>query len=159
MSLEFKRLTEVEKSDITDLMNNELVRKHMPLLTDEFTEEDCEKFVATKEKHWSDFGFGLWAFMVDNQFAGWGGIQYENSEADLALVLHPKYWGFGKAIYREIINKAFHESGVKSVTVLFPPTRTRVAGLLQLGFEEDGELEINNEPFIRYRLNNPAELN
>jgi [ribosomal protein S5]-alanine N-acetyltransferase len=41
---------------------------------------------------------------------------------------------------------------LESVTILFPPTRTRIKGILRLGFQEDGEVEIEGERFIRYRL-------
>lgn len=152
MHIEFKRLTEVEKSEIIELMNNQLVRRQMPLLTDNFSESVCDEFITAKERLWIEYGYGPWAFIVNGKFAGWGGLQPENGEADLALVLHPNYWGIGKVLYNEIISRAFGEMGLKSVTVLFPPTRTRIKGLLRLGFKEDSELEVGNERFIRYRL-------
>jgi len=152
MNIEFKRLTEVKKSDIIELMNNQLVRRQMPLLVDEFNESICDEFIAGKEQLWAEHGYGPWAFFADNQFAGWGGLQPENGEADLALVLHPNYWGIGKKIYKEIVKRAFDSMNLKSITVLFPPTRTRVKGLLRLGFKKDSELEVNGERFIRYRI-------
>jgi len=152
MNVEFKKLGDIEKSKIVDLMNNALVRKQMPLLRGDFNEIDCDKFITSKEQMWEKHGYGPWAFIVNNEFAGWGGIQPDNGEADLALVLHPTYWGMGKALYKEIINRAFNELGLNSVQVLFPPSRTRIKGLLRLGFKKEIELEIGNERFIRYRL-------
>ena len=152
MHIEFKRLTEVDKSEIVELMNNPLVRRHMPLTKDNFSESDCDRFIAAKEQLWAEYGYGPWAFVVDDQFVGWGGIQPEGEEADLGLVLHPDHWGLGQALYDEIIERAFGEMGFESVTVLFPPTRTRIKGLLRLGFKQDGELEVGGERFIRYRL-------
>ena len=135
-------------------MNHPLVRKQMPLLTGEFDQQACLEFVAAKEQLWDQFGYGPWAFVIDGQFAGWGGLQPEDGEADLALVLHPDYWGIGKTLYREIISKAFNEMELESVTVLFPPTRTRISGFLRLGFQKDGEVEVGKHRFIRYRLKN-----
>lgn len=126
MKIEFKHLGEIEKSNIIDLMNNALMRRQMPLLKGHFTEIDCDKFVASKEQMWKEHGYGPWAFVIDHQFAGWGGIQPDQGEADLALVLHPDYWGMGKILYKEIISKAFDELGLNSVQVLFPPSRTRI---------------------------------
>ena len=157
MSLQFKRLTQVNQQAIIDLMNNPLVRRQMPLLQGEFTEADCDKFVAAKEALWEAHGYGPWVFTEGNVFAGWGGLQYEAGEADLALVLHPDYWGHGKELYRLIIEKAFNELGIESIQVLFPPSRTRVQGLLRLGFQQETELEIGGETFIRYRLNKPID--
>ena len=74
-----------------------------------------------EKKQWQDHGYGPWAFLVDNKFAGWGGLQYEDGDADLALVLHPQYWGFSKKIFNEIIRRAFNEMGMESITILFPP--------------------------------------
>ncbi|MEM7550778.1 MAG: GNAT family N-acetyltransferase [Bacteroidota bacterium] len=155
MNIQFKRLTEIDKSLIIELMNNPLVRRQMPLLKGEFTESDCDKFVAAKEQLWVEHGYGVWAFIIDDQFAGWGGLQAEDGETDLALVLHPDYWGVGRTLYKEIIDRAFGEMGLGSVVVLFPPSRTRIKGFLRLGFRKDREIEIGNEKFIRFRLNNP----
>ena len=83
---------------------------------------------------------------------GWGGLQPEEGKADLALVLHPDDWGMGKLLYDKIIERAFSEMGFTSITILFPPSRTRLKGILRLGFEPDGEITIGGERFIRYRL-------
>ena len=155
MNVEFKNLGEIDKSNIIDLMNNPLVRRQMPLLKGDFDEDDCANFVASKERLWKEHGYGPWAFVIDGQFAGWGGIQPEDGEADLALVLHPEYWGMGKVLYKEIIRRAFDELGVNSVQVLFPPTRTRIKGLLRLGFKKEKEVQMGNEQFIQYKLYNP----
>lgn len=157
MQIEFKRLNEVDRAGIIDLMNNPLVRRQMPLTSDHFSEADCEGFIAGKERLWAEHGYGPWAFVVDGKFAGWGGLQPEEGEADLALVLHPDAWGLGKPIYDEIMRRAFGEMGFESVTILFPPSRTRVKGILRLGFQPDGEVEIGGERFIRYRLRRPVE--
>ena len=79
-------------------------------------------------------------------------MQYESGDAELGLVLHPDYWGAGKIIYNEIIKRAFGEMKLESVIILFPPTRTRIKGILKLGFQVDGEVEIEGEQFNRYRL-------
>jgi hypothetical protein len=153
MKLEFKNLNDIEKSKIIDLMNNKLVRRQMPLLKGNFTAKDYNLFLQSKETMWKDHGYGPSAFIINNEFAGWGGIQPEQGEVDLALVLHPDYWGFGKVLYQKIIHLAFEEFGFDSIQVLFPSTRTRIKGLLSLGFVEDSKLEIRNEQFTRYVLN------
>lgn len=152
MDIAFRRLTDVSAADIIDLMSHPLVRRQMPLSRDNFGPRECEAFVAAKERLWSEHGYGPWAFLIDGRFAGWGGLQPENGEADLGLVLHPDYWGAGRALYDAIMARAFGEMGFESVTVLLPPTRTRVGALRRLGFRRDGALTIENQRFIRYRL-------
>lgn len=156
MTVVFKRLSEVDKSDIIDLMNNPRVRRHMPLANGRFGAAECDEFIAAKERLWKDYGYGPWALLTGGKFVGWGGLQPEGDEVDLALVLHPNYWGIGKLFYKEIISHAFGSLGFKSVTALLPPTRARVRGLLLLGFKREGEVEIAGERFIRYRLNAPS---
>ena len=157
MRIEFKRLTEVDKSDIIELMTHPLLRKHMPLLGDIFDEAACDAFITGKEKLWTEHGYGPWAFIIDDHFVGWGGLQPEEGDADLGLVLHPRHWGKGKAIYDRIIERAFGTMGSESITVLLPPTRIHVKGLQRLGFEPDGEVEYLDERFIRYRLHAPPK--
>ena len=156
MDIELRRLTEVSTADIVELMNQPALRRYMPLLGEGFSDADCDEFVSAKESLWREHGYGPWGFYLDGQFAGWGGLQPENGEPDLALVLHPRFWGMGRRFFNEITSRAFGEMGFETVTALLPPSRTRVKGLTRLGFYPDGELEVNGERFIRYRLDAPV---
>jgi RimJ/RimL family protein N-acetyltransferase len=157
MKLEFKRLRDIDCSEIIALNTNRLVMRQMPLSDDHFDEDECRKWVEGKERQWEQHGYGPWAFLIDGEFAGWGGFQYEDGDADLGLVLHPNYWGAGILIYDEMIKRGFEEMGFESVTILFPPSRTRIKGILKLGFQPDGEVEIGGERFIRHRLYAPQK--
>lgn len=154
--IEFRRLPEVDPKDLIGLMNDPLVRRHMPLARGAFGLAECARFVAAKERLWAEHGYGPWAFIIDGEFAGWGGLQPEGDEVDLGLVLRPRHWGAGRALYERILAVAFGEMRLPSVTILLPPSRVRVSGVLQLGFHEDGEVEIAGARFIRYRLMAPG---
>ncbi len=156
MRIEFRRLPDVDRAAIVELMNHPLVRRHMPLARGEFGPAECEAFVAAKERLWEEHGYGPWAFVIDGEFAGWGGIQPEGGEADVGLVLHPKHWGAGRALYERILAYAFDELGVGSVIALLPPSRTRIRGLKKLGFRPDGEIRLAGERFLRFRLTAPG---
>lgn len=155
MHVEFRRLTEVPLDDLVELFNHPGVRRHMPLAKDRFTTETCARFVEAKERMWTEHGYGPWAFFVNGEFAGWGGLQPEGADADFGLVLHPRFWGLGYTLAREILARAFAEAGHESVIVLLPPTRTRVRALQRMGFVEDGEAVVGGERFIRYRAHRP----
>jgi len=152
LQIEFTRLSDIDPAEIVALHAHPLVRRHMPLADDHFGDAECRAWVRGKESQWQEHGYGPWAFVLDGEFAGWGGLQCEGGDADLGLVLHPRYWGTGKAIYDEIIRRAFAEMAFESVTVLLPPSRTRVRAMLRLGFQLDGEVELARQRFIRYRL-------
>lgn len=148
----FKRLTEVNLEALVDMMNDPDVRRHMPLARDGFTVDDAKRFVAIKEQIWENTGYGPWAFMLNGELVGWGGLQPEGADVDVGLVLRPAYWGAGKVLYKQILAYAFGTLGLDSVIALLPPSRTRVAGLRRLGFVEDGEVVLGAERFNRYRL-------
>lgn len=156
MQIELQRLGRVAIPDLVALFNHPEVRRHLPLARGTFTAETCERFVAAKERLWAEHGFGPWAFVVDGAFAGWGGLQPEDGDADLGLVLHPRHWGIGPELCREVLRRAFEEMGLASVIVLLPPSRTRMRAILRFGFRPDGEVEIGSERFLRYRLANPG---
>lgn len=151
-NVEFKRLGEICADSIIELMNDPAVRRHLPLARGHFGVSECESFVAVKERMWADKGFGPWAFVLNDEFIGWGGLQPEGEDVDVGLVLCRKHWGGGPALTRRILTYAFEELAVDSVIALLPPSRTRVAALRRAGFLEDGEILIEDQRFVRYRL-------
>mgnify|MGYP005698787257 CR=1 FL=1 len=151
-NIKFVKLSTIEEDDLIQLMNNERVGRLLPLLTKEFTKEDCREFILEKKKMWDEFGYGPFAFVINGEFAGWGGLQPENGDADFALILHPRFWGWGKRIFTKVKDWAFEELDIDSITVLFPLTRKNSKVLLRFGFFEDGNLSINNYKFNRFRL-------
>lgn len=147
-----KPLSQIKRSDMLALMNNPLVRKHMPLLKGYFNKTDFQAFISAKNQLWQTHGYGPRAFVINGHFAGWGGLQPQDGEVDLALVLHPDYWGLGHVLYQQMMHMAFSDMGLKSITILIPPTRTQIKGLIRLGFKKETDVLIKNERFIKYRL-------
>jgi len=149
----FVPLSDVAEDDIVALMTNPEVGKQMPLLAGGFSREICRTFLDAKKRMWEEHGYGPWAFLINGEFAGWGGLQPEQGDADFALVLHPRFWGWGRKIFAKIKNLAFTEMGLESFTVLFPPSRLNARAIARLGFVKDGQLMIDGAEFMRYRLN------
>lgn len=156
MEIAFRRLPDIPPRDLVALMNHPSLRRHLPLLRDAFTATDAARFVAAKEALWAEHGYGPWAIVVDGTFVGWGGLQPENGDPDLALVLHPDHWGLGAPISRRIIAEAFERWHFESVTALLPPSRIRRGAMQRLGFVPDGGIELHGERFLRFRLHGPT---
>lgn len=150
--IEFVHLSEVREEDIIQLMNNERTARYLPLRRGEFTREDCRAFLAAKQRFWDENGFGPWAILIAGCFAGWGGLQPSEGDADFGLVLHPKYWGWGRRIFERVKEEAFGPMGLDSITVLLPPVRHHTGAIARLGFARDKDVEIDGEVFLRYRL-------
>ena len=147
-----KRLPEVDPAALIELMNDVDVRRHMPLAKSHFGRLECERFVAAKEQIWKEQGYGPWAFVLGQDFLGWGGLQPEGDDVDMGLVLRRAHWGAGRTLCDRILRYAFQELDLDSVITLLPLSRSRVAGLSRLGFREDGRVKIDGETFRRFRL-------
>lgn len=119
-------------------MQTPQLREHMPLLHARFSEEDCRDFLRAKARLWEGHGYGPSAFLIDGEFAGWGRLQPEAEEADFALVLHPRFWGWGFAIWNLVRTQAFRDTDIQSIIALLPTSRTRPGVIKQLGFVPDG---------------------
>jgi len=154
--IKFVHLHEVKEEQIVELMNNKLVGKQLPLLTGGFSAAACKEFLKAKKQLWDQHGYGPWAFIINDEFAGWGGLQPENGEADFALILHPNYWGWGRKIFNKVKDRAFNQMNLNSITILFPPSRQNSKAIIRLGFVEDGQLVVDGENFMRYRLSKPT---
>ena len=152
MTLERKPMSQIPLVNWLELLNHPLVRRHMPLATEAFTESSCAGWIAGKERLWATHGFGPQAFLWSGEFVGWGGYQPEGDDADLGLVLHPKHWGLGIPIVKAMLEEGFLRFGFQSVIVLLPPTRTRLLPLSRLGFQRDGTVEWGGVQFMRFRL-------
>ena len=153
--IKFVHLDKVEEQKIIDLMNDEMVGRHLPLLAGGFSTEDCRAFLKAKKQLWNEYGFGPWAFLIKDEFAGWGGLQSEHGEADFALVLHPKFWGWGRKIFNKVKDQAFNKMNLSSLTILLPPNRQNSKAVTRLGFIEEGELNVEGELFLRFRFAKP----
>ncbi|WP_205032083.1 GNAT family N-acetyltransferase [Hwanghaeella grinnelliae] len=148
----FAPLQDIAEEDLIALMNEPAVGHFLPLLGDGFTAADCRAFLVAKQALWDAHGYGPWAFLIDGDFAGWGGLQPEQGDADFAMVLHPRFWGWGRRIFTLIKVRAFGEMGLTSITALLPPARTNANAIKRLGFVEDGSVHVDGERFRRFRL-------
>jgi RimJ/RimL family protein N-acetyltransferase len=149
------RFSEISAADWVRLLNDHEVHRHMPLGGDAWTEPRAAEWAAGKDAQWTSNGYGPWAIRMEGVFAGWGGFQKEETDADFGLVLLPEFWGRGMEISREIIGRGWSELGLESISILLPPSRTRMKGLGRMGFQPDGELEYAGHRFLKFRMMRP----
>lgn len=145
-------LADVDPRALMDLMNDPDIRRFMPLARGWFGPDEHARFIAEKSAMWARHGYGPWAFLLGEEFIGWGGLQPEDRDFDIGLVLQRRHWGAGRTLYERILDYAFTTLAAESVTALLPTSRSRVAGLHRLGFHSDGYIVIGGERFARYRL-------
>jgi RimJ/RimL family protein N-acetyltransferase len=153
----FAPLSSIDPDELLTLLTDPRVLRHMPLSGPEpMRPDELRDWVAGKEAITQQHGFGPQAILVDGEFAGWGGIEPDGDGASVSLVLFPALWGRGHQVLDLLLEQAFDQRGLPYVLVEFPPSRTRVSGLLHLGFREVGERMVGGERFIVYRLDAPS---
>ncbi|WP_425092132.1 GNAT family N-acetyltransferase [Tropicimonas sp. S265A] len=152
-AITFSRLTDVAPSDIAAHMSDPRVAEHMPLLTGTWNTQMATKFIKKKEEYWARDGLGHWAFLVDDQYVGWGGFQKEEGEWDFGLVLRPIAFGLGRRISKQAIDFAMADDRIPFVTFLLPPTRKNLGALSRLGAEHVGDVNYDGAKFMKFRLN------
>ncbi|MDN2678467.1 GNAT family N-acetyltransferase [Janthinobacterium sp. SUN033] len=150
MAFTFPPFSDIPHEEWLLLLNHPDVIRHMPLATERWTDGAIAEWAKGKDAQWQANGYGPWAIRVDGAFAGWGGFQKEGGEADLALVLLPGFWGHGPALARHFMHRRL-ELGIGPVSILLPPSRTRVKGLARIGFLFDREVEHKGQRFLKFR--------
>ncbi len=141
---------DIPTSDWLALLNHPDVIRHMPLADGSWTDASARDWAKGKDAQWHQNGYGPWSIRIDDRFAGWGGFQKEADGADLALVLLPQFWGHGAELFRGFMDRRT-ALGIGNVSILLPPSRSRVKGLARLGFVADGELDYEGQRFMRFR--------
>lgn len=150
MAFSLHAFSDIQTTDWLDLLNHPDVIRHMPLADTNWTESDVADWAKGKDAQWLENGYGPWSIRIDGNFAGWGGFQMEGDEADLALVLFPQYWGRGAEIFRGFMGRR-NALGIGPVSIMLPPSRSRVRGLARLGFAFAGELTYDGQRFLKFR--------
>jgi GNAT superfamily N-acetyltransferase len=149
--ISFHAFAEIPPADWLALLTDPDVRRHMPLAGDDWTETSAADWARSKDAQWQENGYGPWAIRIDGKFAGWGGLQKEGDEVDLGLVLLPHQWGHGARLFAEMVARG-RQMQLSPITILLPPSRTRMKGLARLGFTPAGEIEYAGHRFIKFRL-------
>lgn len=150
MAFTLHKFSDIPIDDWIFLLNHPAVIRHMPLSNGAWTERTAADWAKGKDAQWQVNGYGPWSIRVDGNFAGWGGFQKEDDEADFALVLLPEYWGHGAEIFRACMNRR-NELDIGPVSIMLPPSRSRVRGLGRIGFAFAEELEYEGQRFLKFR--------
>ncbi len=119
--IEYIKLNEINSSEFLPLLNKKKIREHLI---------EHRLFDAATVKAWQEAkievdsiqGCKIQAILVDKKLAGWCGIQLENKQYEIAIVLDDCYWGYGRKIFREIMVWA-KDLGHKTVYIHFLHTR------------------------------------
>ena len=149
---EFRPIQAAPRALVMEQMNDARVRRHLPLATGTFDEAAYESFISGKQAMWSEHGYGPWAFFIGDRYAGWGGLQPDDGEAELALVLCPWAFGYGRLIAAKVIDWGFRELDLERILIYLPESRSVERFLSRYGCIRDGGVTFDGKVFTRHCL-------
>ncbi|MFM7140070.1 MAG: hypothetical protein ACKOXS_07240 [Actinomycetes bacterium] len=145
--LHFKSLNEPSISEWLELFNDQKVKKHMPLADFSVDEDWIQSWIAKKLDSSKETPFEISSIWVEDKFAGWGGIQADGENFEVAIVLRPQYWGFGLEIYCNYINE-YKNSGLANPLLVYLPLTRKIDGIKKrLNFIELPNIQISGIEF------------
>jgi len=149
----FRRLGAQHRAALMAQMSDPRVTRHLPLLTEPWSDTLCDRFLAAKDACWQRDGLGHWAIFHNGEYVGWGGFQREGTDWDFGLVLIPQAFGLGFSITRAALDFARSDPRMTEISFLLPRSRKGANLLRRLGARETGETEHEGRTFVRYVLN------
>lgn len=112
---------QVSEIDFISLLNRPKIREHL-MEHGFFDESTIKEWIKSKLEVDTVPGCRLRAIVSDNRLVGWCGIQLENKQYELAVVLDESVWGLGKQVFAEMMTWA-KEFGLQSVYLHLLNTR------------------------------------
>ncbi len=147
--IEYVKLSEIEPMAFLPLLNKQTTREHL-IDHELFTLEGVKEWIQSKIDVDSLQGCRVRAIKVNDQLAGWCGIQTEEGKYEIAVVIEDSYWGLGKSIFREIMVWA-KELGHRTIFIHFLHTRPEYKFLRKLS-KNVYESELLGNKFTTYEL-------
>ncbi|GAB2190545.1 hypothetical protein MAH1_21530 [Sessilibacter sp. MAH1] len=147
--LRFVDLDVVNKKRLKDLLNKKNIRTHL-MGHDEFTDSSLQEWIDGKQQVNAQPGCRVQAVLVEGQLAGWCGIQLENGNPEIAIVIDQKFWGLGRRIFEQLMIWA-EEFKHEFVFIHFLETRPEYRFLKKIS-ESVYETTLYNHKFMTYKI-------
>ena len=115
------------------------------------SEEEAQFFIENMEKHYQDFGFGLWGVheKKSGRFVGWGGLRQTKFGPVINIRLKRKFWEkrYGTEVLNAVINCAKNELKLERISAKANPNAPATIMLLQ-----QSEMKQSYENELVFRL-------
>ncbi len=147
--IEYIKFDEVNPEEFMLLLNKQQIRKHL-IEHQLFDAKTIKAWIEAKIEVDSFEGCKVRAIVVNQQLAGWCGIQLEDGNYEIAIVIDNSYWGIGRKIFREVIAWA-KEFGHQTVFIHFFHTRPEYKFLRKIS-KNLYESELFGNRFTTYEI-------
>lgn len=104
-SIEYLKLSQVNANDFIYILNKLKIREHL-IDHNLFDNNSIKNWIKSKLEVDSTQGCRVRAIFINHQLAGWCGIQLEDDEYEIAIVIDEEFWGSGKTVFKDIMSWA-----------------------------------------------------
>ena len=147
--VQFKLLSNVDLNALLIILNKTKIRTHL-VEHDHFDMHSLSEWVDEKVRIDQLPGCCIRAVIVEQNLAGWCGIQPDKEGYELAIVLDDQYWGAGLQIFKNLMQWA-KEYGHTSVLIHLLETRKKYKFLESIATKIKCTPMLGNN-FITYEL-------
>jgi len=102
VTVEYPKFNRIEPSEFLPLLNSEKIRKHL-IEHQLFTIDTLITWMQSKIEVDAISGCKVRGIVCNGDLAGWCGIQFEEGEYELAIVIDDKFWGLGKRVFKDLM--------------------------------------------------------
>ncbi len=145
--IDFHDLGEPSISEWFSLFNDPKSRKYMPLAEEKVNEDWIRNWLNSKINSSENSPFKLHSIWLGAEFVGWAGIQQDGSDYEIAVVLKPSAWGYGREVADKLIYDFKEAKLDASLFIYLPPTRNTSVIARKLNLVDSGQVNIANKVF------------
>lgn len=103
--IEYVKLNDIDPGDFIPILNDQKIRKHL-IEHDLFDVDTARSWVETKIETDSNEGCKVRAIVYEDRLVGWCGIQFEDGEYGMAIIIDQQFWGLGKVVFHDLMRWA-----------------------------------------------------
>jgi len=148
-TIKYVKLNEANPVDFLSFLNKQKIRAHL-IKHKQFNLNSVKTWIDSKVEVDITQGCRVRSIIVNDQLAGWCGIQLEDGKYEVAIVIDDQYWGLGKTVFQDMMNWA-KEFGHDEVFIHFLHTRPEYKFLQKLAINVF-ETEMLGSKFMTYQL-------
>jgi len=148
-TISYLKFNKINPSDFLSLLNSEKIRKHL-IKHELFTIETLTVWMDSKTDVDAKHGCRVRGIIYEGELIGWCGIQLENEQYEMAMIIDERHWGLGKKVFQDMMCWA-KELGHHEVYIHFLHTRPNYKFLKKLA-KNVYESELLGSKFTTYQL-------
>ena len=148
--IEYINMAECNADEFITLLNSEDVRKHL-MPHDQFNHESLASWIKQKNDCDALPGCRVRGILINQQLAGWCGIQDDELGYEIAIILARPFWGYGKRVFQSMRAWA-KEFGHSELIIHLHESRPNYKYLSKLSKNKITKSKISGNTFNSYHI-------